>query len=408
MTETAADPISAGDRLPYLDGFRGAAALAVLVYHVAAFKLWVAGSGRFGLDGAAWMASLGNYGVCVFFLLSGLVLYRPFAAASLRSVSSPAAAPYLARRVLRIYPAYVVALTAWYALGAFPLAGQLRPREYVWQYLLLQNHVQRGLEASLPVAWTLSIEVSFYFALPVVAAMIRRLPGGRSASPGDRMVAQLTGLLILTVAAFGFRRMVLGEHLPTGPGQPTLWLPNHLDWFALGMLLAVLHAWRAEGGVLPRWLTGMSQRPLLCWGSALAMYWLMVGLRLPIGAEEYFAAGMLRFTLSGVSAFLLLLPAVFATGRQRALAVLDHPALSFLGVVSYGIYLWHIVVLQAAREHHVVLPFGLLALVTLALTLGLSVASHRLLERPILRAARSSAAAPVARGRLRPVVTARW
>jgi peptidoglycan/LPS O-acetylase OafA/YrhL len=395
---TAARP-APSTRLPYLDGYRGAAACAVLVYHVASWSGWTAGNARFGLDVGAWMTRLGNYGVCVFFLLSGLVLYRPFAAAALGARAAPATAPYYARRVLRIYPAYIVALTAWYALGAFPLAGTLRPAEYVWQYLLVQNHVARGLETSLPNAWTLSIEVSFYFALPLLAALIRRLPGGRSSRPGDRMVAQLTGLTVLLIVAFGFRWVLLGSHIPAGPGQPTLWLPNHLDWFALGMLLAVVHAWRAEGGVVPRWLTGLGERPLVCWTGALGLFWLLVSLRLPIGAGEDYAAATLRFSLSGVSAFLALLPAVLLTTPHRAMRALGHPAIVWLGVISYGIYLWHLIVLQAAAEMGLVLSFAPLLALTISVTLVLAFVSHWALERPVLAAARSAAATPIGRAR---------
>ena len=73
----AAPPVSlGGGRLRYLDGYRGVAALAVLAFHVSGRSQWFSNPGVFGLDGGAWMERLGNFAVCVFFLLSGLVLYR--------------------------------------------------------------------------------------------------------------------------------------------------------------------------------------------------------------------------------------------------------------------------------------------------------------------------------------------
>src|SRR5216684_333370 len=84
-----------------LDGLRAVAAGAVLVTHVGGLTGYV-------LTGtpASWVVSRGNIGVPIFFVLSGLLLYRPWAAAALAGPPAVRVTTYLRRRALRILPAY--------------------------------------------------------------------------------------------------------------------------------------------------------------------------------------------------------------------------------------------------------------------------------------------------------------
>src|SRR3954453_23098972 len=93
-----------------IDGLRAAAALSVLAFHVALV------ADRFGGPGGAIVAH-GNFGVPVFFALSGLLLYRPFVAARWADAPAPAAARFALRRAARIVPAYWLTLLVLGALG---------------------------------------------------------------------------------------------------------------------------------------------------------------------------------------------------------------------------------------------------------------------------------------------------
>ncbi|MGH9085646.1 MAG: acyltransferase family protein [Acidimicrobiales bacterium] len=383
----------------HLDGYRGLAAMGVVVFHVAGRSKWAEDPGRFGLDGGALIARLGNYGVCVFFLLSGLVLYRPYVAAHLSGGAQPRLSRYLTRRVLRIFPAYLVALTAFYALGLVAALGGLTDGEYLAQYLLLQNYVDRGFATSLPVAWTLCIEMAFYLSLPLIAAGFRRLPGGRSEHPVDRLVAQLTGLLVLVAVAWSYRVYLFAER-PAWPGSPPNWLPAYLDWFALGMLLAVMLSWRRAGGEVPRWLSALADHPWLCWSFALELYWVTVQLHIPPDFMDDSTRTLLRFLLNAVSAFLVLLPGVLGRSRSRAIAWLDRPTLVFLGSISYGIYLWHLILIRWMDDAGYELSFASRLVATVTLTVVVATVSHRLIELPAMslsrRRSRPGAAVAVA------------
>jgi peptidoglycan/LPS O-acetylase OafA/YrhL len=347
---------------------------------------WVSTPSTLGLDAGAWRVRLGNYGVSIFFLLSGLVLYRPFVGAALDRTQPPAVRSFLRRRFVRIFPAYVVALTVFFGLGlAVPL--NITAREYAFQYLLLQNYIARGFAISMGVSWTLCVELAFYVALPILAVGLRCLPGGRARRVGDRYVAQLAGLALLLVVGWGYRIFVL-EARPALPGSAVNYLPAFLDWFALGMLLAVLHEGRERGFALPRWFQALANSTLACWLLAAQLYW--VSIQLDITGDFFASPGktLARFGLNGASAFLLLLPAVLGRRPGRALRALDTRPLVFLGTISYGIYLWHPIVLRVAARADVQFTSGSLLLFTLGTTIPIAYASYRIVESPAMRAER--------------------
>jgi len=133
------------DRFPALDAVRGLAALAVVGFH--AYKDLA------GMPG--WDTALGTFAfslqwaVPVFFVLSGFLLYRPFAAAIADGTQRPAAIPFLLRRAARIFPAYWVALAFF---GTLAKPNELWTADGVVRYgFLLQvfdkdtvYHVQIG------------------------------------------------------------------------------------------------------------------------------------------------------------------------------------------------------------------------------------------------------------------------
>src|SRR5450631_1624589 len=90
-----------------LDGLRALAALSVVGYHVASFT---------GHSPHSLMLAQLKAGVAVFFVISGFVLYSPWARALATGGPLPAWRTYLTRRVARIVPGFWVALTVWFAV----------------------------------------------------------------------------------------------------------------------------------------------------------------------------------------------------------------------------------------------------------------------------------------------------
>jgi peptidoglycan/LPS O-acetylase OafA/YrhL len=90
---------------PCFDGLRAIAAVSVVVIHTSFV------SGLTTRSGVGIYTARLEIGVAVFFLISGFLLYRPFAAAHVAGLPSPVLGRFWVRRLLRIVPAYWLALT---------------------------------------------------------------------------------------------------------------------------------------------------------------------------------------------------------------------------------------------------------------------------------------------------------
>jgi peptidoglycan/LPS O-acetylase OafA/YrhL len=382
---------------PCLDGLRAIAALSVVVYHVVVnYNLWT-----LSFDTWSWLSRLGSFGVSVFFLISGLLLYRPFVVAWFDGRPPPNLRQFWTRRFFRIFPAY------WAALIVFAFVfGRMTFRDATDVYTafgLLQNYRAGYPLFGLGVEWTLVIEVSFYLALPGLAFLLRRTTRP-DASPERKLRAQLVGLAAMFAFAVVLRYWSLWilDATPGGRGswfpiaQVGYWLISYLDWFALGMLLAVGSAWVARGGRLPWPVAALARAPWASWLLAAELFWVAVQLHAP---QDVFISAQNRVQSFGISlvfgfvAFFVILPAVF--GPQDAGLIrkgLASRVMVALGTISYGIYLWHLIWLREVkgwtRSGTLPLDIWVWFAVTVALTIVTATISWFALERPLIRLSR--------------------
>lgn len=368
-----------------LDGFRAVGSMTVLIKHSA-------GATGFLVPyqpGAHIIDNLRIFGVAVFFLLSGLLLFRPFVSASLDRRPLPAAAPFYIKRALRIFPAY------WLALIAATLSWAPTARTsgtVVGKVLLFDPYDPRStvFDVGLGVFWTLTITVSFYVLLPVYAWLTDRVLRRRT-EPADRATGHLVGLVVLAVSALGHRLLVRSSTFL--PPLANTWLFAYLDWFALGMLLALASAWLARGGSLPRAIQDLADRTWACWSLAGFCFLSLVVLRgdsigVVVGRESRLDMSM-RFLLQGWGAAFFLLPAAVGRRHGVGIAVLGSRALAWLGTVSFGIYLWHPIVITwvdgLVTASNARTELILMIVVVTGITVPIAAASHRLVERPFTR-----------------------
>src|SRR6201986_5464575 len=155
--------------LPAVEGMRACAAIGVVITHVA-FD-----TGHYGgVDGRLFGRF--DLAVAVFFALSGFLLWRSHAAAARGLASRPSTAHYLRSRVVRIMPAYLVAVVV--ILTLLPDADHASLTVWLANLSLTQVYVPLTLTHGLTQMWSLSVEVTFYLALPILALLAARLPGG--------------------------------------------------------------------------------------------------------------------------------------------------------------------------------------------------------------------------------------
>lgn len=369
---------------PCFDGLRAIAAIAVVLHHTSFY------SGKMNNGRLAPYFTHLDIGVAVFFLISGFLLYRPFVVASLDGRVGPSIRRFFTRRLLRIYPAYWLALLG--IIVFFGLSVPVRgPRSYIEYFTLLQvyDSLHRAT-GGISQAWTLSVEVSFYAFLPLYAWIMRRAGTGRE--PEVRLRTEVTGLVALYAASVAFRGLVFALHSGRVHTLGIYWLPANLDYFALGMGLAVASAWLARCEATPRFAEIAGRAPIVWWVLALVSFVaLSKGLGLPVGLARVDGwKAYARQFLYGATAFFVLLPAVFGP-QDRGLVrrFLRWEPVVYLGLVSYGVYLWHQTWIERAVRWtgSPIFRASFPAVLTAGLAWTLVTASFSwfVLERPLLR-----------------------
>lgn len=363
----------------YFDSMRALAVLGVLIIHVGA----VSGANMFAWYGVA--TSQGKLGVRIFFMISAFLLYRPYAMAQIHGNSVPALGVYATRRALRILPAYWVALTL---LAFWPGLKGVWTEDWWIYFGILQPYWPAHLGSGLSVAWSLSVEVAFYLALPVLAIFLGWL--GRGAEPKAQMHRQVWALAILGVSAEIFRIYVFS----IGSWGLYFNLLSMFLPFAVGMSFAVFSSWLGTEERRWRWTRMVVDRPGACWFAAASIFLACcaspVFIRTGAAYRSIFNLGFEHLAYVVVAA-LLILPAVFGENAggwpRRALA---SRFLCFTGAISYGVFLWHHPILdwmgRAGWKNWIPgYPVMSLFLLCLFSSILLGWASYRFVELPAMR-----------------------
>jgi peptidoglycan/LPS O-acetylase OafA/YrhL len=368
-------------RFPLFDSMRAIAALTVLVYHCGFI------SGAFGNDTYGPLLRHMNIGVVIFFVISGFLLYRPFVAERFGGAPPPRIPDYARRRALRILPGFWVALTV---LAIYPDIPDVFSSNFWAYYGLVQIYpiYDAPLVCSgtlqfcgLPHMWSLAVEASFYLALPFYFLVLRRLSAGRPVLSVLRI--ELVAVAALALASLlVFRSESNNSWLGFG-------LPGTFIWFAFGMEMAVVSAWARDRVRVP-----LQDRPEVVWAIAAALYVLLTYVVLPTEPFVFYgtAKQLAERVLLGLIAALLVFPAAFGDPAKGLIRrALDLPAIAWLGLISYGIFLYHVSVAYkltlegTVNDLGIHAPFVGLVALTLLITIPVAAASYYLVERTAMR-----------------------
>ena len=373
---------------PLLDGYRAIAAFMVLTTHVA-FN-----TGEIRTPVLGPILGRMDFGVTLFFLLSGFLLYRPWARAAMVAGHGPAVGGYALRRAARILPAYWLMVA--FTLLLLPEIQPVRWEAWPVHLGLLHIYVPGFTLEGLTQTWSLATEVAFYLLLPLLAWLAGRRGRG---NPDASARYQLTILAAAVLAAWTFTVLrvtgTLGSSTITG-----YWLPGFLDWFALGMAAAVIQVRLGMGGA-PAWMGAVRQVAQATGWCLLIAAGLAVIAATPIAGPLTFDPAspnslVIKHLLYGVIAAFLLLPGFLGVGDTREsparsswwAAILASPIVVYLGTISYGVFLWHLVLLRFIQNALGLQVFAggfwlVWPLVGLA-SIAVASASWFILEKPVL------------------------
>ena len=351
--------------LPAVEGMRACAAIGVVITHVAFQTGHSSGAdgrlfGRFDLA------------VAVFFALSGFLLWRGHAGAARGLGSRPSTGHYLRSRVVRIMPAYLVAVVVILAL----LPDADHPNLTVWlaNLSLTQVYVPLTLTHGLTQMWSLSVEVTFYLALPILALLAAGLP----------VRARVPAIAALGVASWfwGWIPFVAPAGL-----NPLNWPPAFFSWFAAGMLLA---EWvHSPIG----WPHRLARRRVLMAVVVVVAYLIAASpLAGPAGLVPSSAAQFTVKTAMGALVAAGLVAPLVLDRPDTGHRVLGTRPMVTLGRWSYGIFIWHLAALTMVFP--VIGEFSFrgrmpeVLLLTLIFAIAIAAVSYALVESPCREALR--------------------
>ena len=356
-------------RLPHirsLDGLRGVAVLTVVLYHF-----------------APSLFPGGFLGVDLFFVLSGFLitglLVNEWGGSGRISLRR-----FWARRARRLLPALLLVLGSvgiYAVLVADGLTGRAIARDglatllYVanWHFIdASQAYIQAtDLELSpLRHMWSLAIEEQFYLVWPLVVAGLGMLVA--DVRRGGRSLGRAVGGLAAALAVLSIVRMVT-LYSPTAPDRVYYGTDSRAFLLLIGAAVGAFTA----GAPL---VTGARHRQLVAGAGVVIGTSLLVLMAMVDATDSWLYRG--GYGLIAL-AMVFVLVAAAQPGWNPLGKVLENAGLVGLGVISYGVYLWHWPAVIWLTESRTGLDGPALFGIRTVATLAAALASYYLLERPV-------------------------
>ena len=352
-----------------LDGLRAFACLAVILFHI---NLW----GRFvwhplhGIyDFLNPILTFGESGVELFFLLSGFLLFLPYAKSLLFDGTWPSLRRFYLRRVFRIIPAYYVAL---FLMILFFQPRLLHPRFWSEVVTFLTFRMSFGLSQNVNGSfWTLAVEFQFYLLLPLIAWLFGLLVRRGSVR---RRIIKIT-LCLCAMIMWGLATRYWGLRL-AGTTVLDFLVPRRLvqimttyicgdrgkffEVFAIGMFLAVMYTYIQNAELGKRWQERLYHLcPWLFVAGAVLLYLLsvihfyvinvdVIARSNPIQTYTFLDPYMVHINsywqmfyplAYGLCYGLCMVAILYGSARLRR--PFEWPLLRWIGFISFSLYMWH-------------------------------------------------------------------
>jgi peptidoglycan/LPS O-acetylase OafA/YrhL len=361
--------------MPELQGQRGLAALAIVLFHVYQYD-------RSGPDGHYPLEDSWIHPVVVgldgavdwFFVLSAFLLTLPYARALHDGRPLPSVREFLGRRAVRILPLYVVAVVLVWASRNPELPGEWR--DLLEHLTFTQVFDSQRIFFTIGPAWSLAVEVHFYLLVAALSALLARTTA-RAGTPLRRLSGLCAGIALAAAVSVAW---FVGHGLAAGREavEYAVWfgLPSKLVVFACGMAAAVVVT------VRPGQLGRATTRALRAAGTAGFLVTAVAVTDREQGSAEWSFHALCGLAFTALVLAGALGPASGAWHRWSSRGLLP-----WVGLVSYSLYLWHEPLLLELAAHGLLPAPGPTAFApSVAIVTGLSLlaaaVSYWLVEYP--------------------------
>lgn len=341
-------------RMPGLDGLRALAVTGVIALH----------------SGFRWLPG-GGIGVFVFFTLSGFLITH-LLLTECEQTGRISIRRFYARRALRLLPAlYILILaTVLWGLG-HPSILSDRTLEAVPSVVLYFSNwiralVDRDAVGRLGHTWSLSVEEQFYILWPLV--IVSCMASQRSAK--RVMQIAIAGSILSATLRIVFWTGVTGAVRTEGTDQIA-------DQILVGCALAAwLHTVDS---------TRLDRMRAIARGFGLLGAVILLGVALAVPTDDVAHAKCFSLVLLPFVAFAsaALIASIVLAPRDVLARLLSIWPISWIGQISYGMYLWHILAIENVRKYWTWPTSVFLA--SVVLSIALAVFSWFIIERPALR-----------------------
>jgi peptidoglycan/LPS O-acetylase OafA/YrhL len=372
-------PGNTGSRFEDLEGYRGLAAMGIVVFHAYQFCRAGTSSSYAYQDTWAYHVLLNLDGlVSMFLVLSAFLLFLPIARKVIAGQDPGSWSLFATRRALRILPLYWVAILVVWAYRNPTLPGNWQ--DLVEHLTFTQIFDRERIFYTIGPAWSLAVEVFFYAFLVVLLAVYGRVRA-HERSPRVRRALVWAPVVAVGVASLAYQGWALVTHVPSTHYE--VWF-NPLakgTVFVGGMVLALaMIGWNnghAAQPLPPRalWSLRLGALALLGWGCAIR--------------TDSAASSLWWQQLSTVGFVLLLASSVLAPTTARWRRWMASSVLVWCGLISYSVYLWHEPVLLYLDAHgrldHAQAAFPFVALTLLLVSVPVGWLSYWAIEYPVGR-----------------------
>ncbi len=335
-----------------LDSIRCYAVFAVVFAHI--FSIWT------WRNPHEVAAPLGYIGVVVFFVLSGFLIIRLLLREPSDKTLAQSFFDFYVRRCLRIFPIYYLYLAVVFFWNIDNIAAT---SFYPWLYLTNFYIFERGWIDANSHLWSLSIEEQFYIVAPILVLCWRN---------NTRTLLALFGVIIITA-------LVTRLYLTTQPERTAeVFTFACLDYLAIGGVLAIAYE-KVGARIKPFGV------PFVFGGVAMYYGTYFLATQFIWGDLLFWSVGRMSMALFGAG---LIIIALF--GNQK-FSLWHNPFTVRMGIISYGIYLYHNVIIayyaDIARWFGIELGDSMVLKIIASLVMIIAVAefSHRIIEAPLLR-----------------------